>query len=286
MQAVLSVAVDATLLTLTLALAAFGLAIIFGLVGVINLGHGAVLTIGAYVTWQAVTEGVPFFIAVIIAAVVAGVIGAVLELLVIRRFYDRPFETLLITWGFFLISTEVIKLVFGTRIRSVENPLPGAMRLGNLGVSQYRVVLALLALALISITAGIFYRTSFGLKVRAMIQNREMASLLAVHVTRMYRTVFILGFALAGLAGGLLTPITSIEPYVGNLWLVRSFFVVIVGGIGNILSGTLLGSFFIGGSETIFANFSEQIFAQSIVFALAVVLLRFRPTGLLAKGGS
>lgn len=277
----LAVAVDALSITLVLALAAFGLAIIFGLIGVINLGHGAMLTLGAYFTWATTSAGVPFLPAVIIAALGVGLIGLVLEHLVIRHFYERPFDTLLLTWGFFLISTEIIKLVFGTDFRNVTNPLPLAVSLGPIEIPAYRTAVAGFSLALIAGTAFVLYRTALGIKIRALIQNREVASLLGLDIARTYKLVFAAGAAIAGLAGGLISPMLSVDPYIGNIYLVRSFFVVTVGGLGELLGGTLIGAFFIGGAETIIALASSQAFAQTIVFALAIVVLRFRPQGIL-----
>jgi urea ABC transporter permease protein UrtB len=279
----LDVLVDAVSITLVLALAAFGLAIIFGLIGVINLGHGAMLTLGAYFTWACTSAGVPFVVAVVVAAAGVGVIGLLLEHLVIRHFYDRPFETLLLTWGFFLIATEVIKLVFGTDFRNVTNPLPLAIKLGPIDVPAYRTAVAGFALLLLAATALVLYRTSLGIRIRALIQNREMASLLGLDIGRTYKLVFAAGALVAGLAGALISPMLSVDPYIGNVYLVRSFFVVTVGGLGELLGGTLIGSFFIGGSETIIALVSSQAFAQTIVFALAIVVLRFRPQGFLGE---
>ena len=141
----LTVGIDALSITLVLALAAFGLAIIFGLIGVINLGHGAMLTLGAYFTWATTSAGVPF----LAAALGVGLIGLALEHFVIRFFYDRPFETLLLTWGFFLIATELIKIAFGTDFRNVTNPLPLAFQLGPVDVPAYRTAVAGYSLALI-----------------------------------------------------------------------------------------------------------------------------------------
>jgi len=280
----LSVFVDATLITLILALAAFGLAIIFGLAGVINLGHGAMLTLGAYFMWASTTAGIPFIISVLIAGIGVSAVGLILEHLVIRHFYDKPFDTLLLSWGFFMITTEVIKIVFGTDFRNVTNPLPGALNLGFLQLPMYRALVAILSLSLISITAVVFYRTSLGIKIRALMQNKEVASLLGLNINRAYKLVFTFGCFMAGIAGALISPMLSIDPYIGNIFLVRSFFVVTVGGIGKLLGGTLIGSFFIGGAETFFALFSKQVFAQTVVFALAIFILRFRPYGVL-KGG-
>lgn len=281
MNIVLSVGIDAILITLVLAFAAFGLAIIFGLTGVINLGHGAMLTLGAYFMWATSTAGIPFVLSVLIAAVGVGVCGLILEHLVIRHFYDSPFETLLLTWGFFMIATELIKIVFGVSIRSVANPFPGAFNIGTFEFPIYRTFIAVFSILIIATTAVVFYRTSGGIKIRALIQNSEAACLLGLNIDRSYKVIFTFGSFMAGLSGALICPLLSIDPYIGNIFLIRSLFVVIVGGIGYLFGGTLVGSFLIGGSETLFALFTGQVFAQTVVFALAIVILRFRPNGIL-----
>lgn len=216
MQTAISVAIDATLITMVLALAAFGLAIIYGLVGVINLGHGAMLTLGAYFTWAAVGADVPFFLAVIAAGIGVGIVGLVFEHLVIRHFYNQPFDTLLLTWAFFLVSTEVVKIVFGTDFRNVPSPFAGAIDIGFYALPAYRTFVAVLSLLLIVATALVFFTTSLGIKIRALIQNREMASLLGLNIGASYKLVFGFGAFMAGLAGGLIAPMLSIDPYIGN----------------------------------------------------------------------
>jgi branched-subunit amino acid ABC-type transport system permease component len=230
--------------------------------------------------WWTTTHGVPFVPAVLLSALGVGVVGLLLEHLLIRHFYDEPFETLLLTWGFFLVATEVIKLVFGTDFRSVASPLPDTVSVLGLQFPAYRALVALLSLALLLGLALILFRTGIGIKVRALVQNREVASLLGLNVGLVYKQVFAAGAFLAGLSGALISPMLSIDPYIGNVFLVRSFFAVTVGGLGQVLAGTLVGSFVIGGAETIFALVSSQVFAQTVVFVLAIVLLRFRPTGL------
>lgn len=279
MEILVSVLADTVLITLVLAFAAFGLAIIYGLVGVINMGHGAMLTLGAYFTWWSTQVGVPFIPAVLLSALAVGAVGFVFELALIRHFYNRPFETLLLTWAFFLVATEVIKLTFGTDFRNVPSPIDGAIDLGIYRIPAYKTVIGLISVLVIIGTALVFFKTALGIKIRAMIQNREVASLLGLNVGAMYSLVFGFGAFMAGLAGGLIAPMYSIDPYMGNTFLVRSFFVVIVGGIGQLLAGTLFGSFTIGGLETVLALFSDQVIAQIAVFLIAVVILRFRPQG-------
>ena len=199
-------------------------------------------------------------------------IGLGLEHFVIRHSASyRPFETLLLTWGFFLITTEIIKIVFGTDLRTVENPLPGAIVLGTVVLPAYKSMVAVISLLILVGLALLLFQTTLGIKIRALVQNAEAASLLGLNIGRTYKMVFVAGAFIAGLAGALISPMLSVDPYIGNIFLVRSFFVVIVGGIGQVLGGTLIGSFLIGGSETLFALFSGQVVAQTIVFALAIV---------------
>lgn len=283
MERILSLGLEIGSATLILALVSMGLALIFGLVRVINMGHGALLALGAYLAWTLTGVGIPFPLAVVLATVGVGLVGLVFEVLVIRHFYEHPFETLLITWGFYLVVTELIKIIWGSTLKNIRNPIPGTFSIGEAGIGRYEAVVCLVSLVLLLCTGFVLYRTSLGLKVRAMIQNREMALMLGVNAPRMYRSVFVAGAAMAGLAGALIAPMFSIEPDMGTLWLVRSFFAVIVGGLGAIVSGTLVGSLLIGGGTVLFALVSKQVFAQTVVFALAVLALRFRPVGLLGR---
>ena len=283
MEIALSVGIDTALITLTLALAAFGLAIIYGLIGVINMGHGAMLTLGAYFTWAGIDMGVPFVLSVIIAGILVGIIGTLLEHLIIRHYYDSPFDTLLLTWAFFLVTTELIKIFFGSDFRTVTNPYPGFIDIGFYKIPTYRTSISILTAIFITATGFVFFKTTTGIKIRAMIQNQEVASLLGLNISLTYKMVFGFGCFMAGLAGGLVAPMVSVSPYMGDMYLVRSFFVVIVGGIGQILSGTIAGSFVIGGLETIVALFSDQVIAQVAVFLFAIIILRLRPQGIYSE---
>ena len=283
MEIALSVGIDTALITLTLALAAFGLAIIYGLIGVINMGHGAMLTLGAYFTWAGIDIGVPFVLSVIIAGILVGIIGTLLEHFIIRHYYDSPFDTLLLTWAFFLVTTELIKIFFGSDFRTVTNPYPGFIDIGFYKIPTYRTSISILTAIFITATGFVFLKTRTGIKIRALIQNQEVASLLGLNISLTYKMVFGFGCFMAGLAGGLVAPMLSVSPYMGDMYLVRSFFVVIVGGIGQILSGTIAGSFVIGGLETIVALFSDQVIAQVAVFLFAIIILRLRPQGIYSE---
>ena len=283
MEIALSVGIDTALITFTLALAAFGLAIIYGLIGVINMGHGAMLTLGAYFTWAGIDIGIPFVLSVIISGILVGIIGTLLEHFIIRHYYDSPFDTLLLTWAFFLVTTELIKIFFGSDFRTVTNPYPGFIDIGFYKIPTYRTSISILTAIFITATGFVFLKTTTGIKIRAMIQNQEVASILGLNISLTYKMVFGFGCFMAGLAGGLVAPMVSVSPYMGDMYLVRSFFVVIVGGIGQILSGTIAGSFVIGGLETIVALFSDQVIAQVAVFLFAIIILRLRPQGIYSE---
>ncbi len=283
MESVLAALLDATSATLILALVSLGLAVTFGLVKVINMSHGAIIALGAYLTWDLSGRGLPFVIAVIGAVIGTCLIGLLLEVLIIRHLYERPFETLLITWGVFIVVTEVIKILWGSTLKNLRPPIRGTLSTGGVGIGYYELFVCVVSLLLLVGGGLVLYRTSTGIKVRAMIQNREMALLMGVNAPWMYRSVFVVGSGLAGLAGALLAPMFSIEPDMGTLWLVRSFFVVIVGGLGSLVGGTLVGSILIGGGTALFSLVSKQVFAQTVVFAVAVLVLRFRPTGMLGR---
>lgn len=276
MDLIISIGIE----TLIFALAALGLAVIYGVVGVINLGHGAMLTLGAYCCWWGVQLGLPFPVCVVLAAIVVAVVGGIFEEVVIKHFYQRPFDTLLLTWGFFMIVSEVVKLLFGSGLKGIDSPLVGALSIGGVDIPEYRGLLALIALFLLLATAFVLFKTSYGLKVRALVQNKDTAQLLGLNMARTYKSAFMLGSLLAGLSGALLAPTLAIQPYVGNIYLVRSFFVVLVGGVGRVLAGTLGGSFIIGGVETLLGHMSNQVVANVGVLVLAILLLRFRPSGL------
>jgi len=280
MVAYVDIISQALFATSVLVIAALGLAIIFGMMGVINLAHGALITVGAYVAYAVTNAGVNLIVAFVLSPIVVGIVGLIMERSVISRLYDRPIDTLLATWGFGLVIQELIKMVFGTSAQSVANPYSAPIEIFGANLPRYRIFLVGLASALVFVTYIAFKYTDFGIKSRAVIQNDEMAGMLGTNVKFVYMSTFMIGAGLAGLAGTALAPIIGADPRVGLGYLVQSFFVVIVGGTGQLLAGTLGGSALIGGSAAGLSFFSSQTFAQTIVFVLAIFVIRLKPEGI------
>ena len=263
-----------------LILIALGLAIIFGLMGVINMAHGELFTIGAYTLVAATNLGGGFWAGVLLAPVVGAGIGIVLERGVVQFLYTRPIETILATWGVSLILQQGIEFIFGTAPQAVPNPFPGAIDVfGIVDYPVYRLFIIVAGVVITAATFLVFLRTEFGLMARAVIQNREIAAALGINTARIYVTAFAIGASLAALAGALMAPLINVLPLMGVSFLARSFFVVIVGGAGS-LPGVVGGSVLIGGLETLFSTLWSITLAQALVLVIAIVIVRFRPTGL------
>ncbi|PKQ07893.1 MAG: branched-chain amino acid ABC transporter permease, partial [Alphaproteobacteria bacterium HGW-Alphaproteobacteria-10] len=218
-----------------LVIASAGLAVIFGMMGVINLAHGEFIMCGAYVTAATARAGAPLPLAIVCGALAAGVIGMALERLVIRRLYHRPLDSIVATWGVSLIATQGVLIVLGSTMPGVGTPLGGAT-VGALSYSLYRVVLMATAVALLLGLYLLFYRTRYGVVARATIQAPQMARALGVDTGRIYTLTFGLGAGLAGLAGGLYAPTMTLVPTMGATFIVESFVTVVIGG-GDIFMG-------------------------------------------------
>lgn len=268
---------------LALALVALGLAIIFGLMGVINLAHGAFLTVGAYVAWM-VPEwfGGSFWLGLVLAPVIVGVLGAVIERTVIRYLYDRLLDTILATWGISLAIVEVIKLVYGTTSKSVRNPLGGSVNLGVTVYPSYRLFLIVFCAVILTAVFAFFKFTDVGVRLRAVIQDPESASLQGLNKTKMYQYSFAFGAGLAGLAGAAIAPITTVNPTMGVTYLVESFFAVILGGTGALIA-VVPGSVIVAGSSNFMTFIVSPVLAQTIVFIFVIVAIVIRPEGLVPE---
>lgn len=262
-----------------LMLVALGLAIIFGLMNVINLAHGEFVTIGAYTFALVQSLGGNFWIALPLAPLVGGLAGLIIERGMIRYLYTRPLATILATWGLSLILQQTIQLVFGPAPQRVDSPIAGSISIFGASYPGYRLMLITLALAVVTACWAGFRWTRFGLDLRAVIQNRDIAEALGINTQRVYAAAFALGAALAAIAGVLIAPLTVVIAQMGVNYLARSFIVVILGGAGSI-AGVGAGSAVVGGLET-FLNYQIPVTtSQAFVLVLAIVIIRFRPRGL------
>lgn len=282
-ELVITLLLNALSAALALSLVALGLAIIFGFMRVINLAHGAFLTVGAYVAWMIPAKfGVSFWIALALAPLVVGLIGALVERVVIRYLYDRLLDTILATWGISLTLVELVKLAFGTTSKSVSNPLSGSVNLGVTVYPAYRLFLIGFCIAVLAAVFMFFKSTDVGVRLRAVIQDPDAASLQGLNKKRMYQYSFASGAGLAGLGGAAIAPITTVSPTMGVTYLLESFFAVILGGTGALIA-VVPGSIVVAGSTNIMTFMISPILAQTIVFVLVILAMIVRPQGIVPE---
>ena len=279
-----------------LLLAALGLAITFGLMGVINMAHGEMLMIGAYSTFvvqNIFKEYLPEFFdwylipAIPIAFTVSAVIGVILERTIIRHLYGRPLETLLATWGISLVLIQSIRLIFGAQNVEVANPyyLSGGVEVMNGVVFPYsRIVIIIFVVFVVATVWALLQKTSLGLQVRAVTQNREMASCMGISTHKVDMYTFGLGSGVAGLGGLALSQIGNVGPELGQLYIVDSFMVVVLGGVGKI-AGTVAGALGLGFINKFLEPVAGAVLGKIMVLVIVIVLIQKRPQGLFALKG-
>jgi urea transport system permease protein len=279
-----------------LLLAAIGLAITFGLLGVINMAHGEMVMLGAYTTYmvqelfRAYAPGaVDWSLAVAVPAafLVAGAVGVAIERGIIRFLYGRPLETLLATWGLSLVLQQAVRSIFGPSNREVSNPswMSGAKELlGGLVLTYNRMWIIVFSLAVVGLIALVLRKTSFGLQVRAVTQNRGMASAMGMRTGAIDALTFGLGSGIAGMAGVALSQIDNVSPNLGQAYIIDSFMVVVFGGVGNLL-GTVLGAFSLGVLNKYLEPLSGAVLAKILVLTGLILFIQKRPRGLFALKG-
>lgn len=277
--------VDGLSVASILLIAALGLAITFGVMKVINMAHGELIMIGAYTTYMVSTVAeLPFFVSIICAFIVSGLVGLLMEVTVIRRLYGRPLETLLATFGISIVLQQVIRIIFGTGGKSVSNPISSSIQLGPVILPYFRLFIIIVAVALVLFTVFIMFKTTFGTQLRTVSQNRQMSECLGINTTRIDMFTFAFGSGLAGIAGAVLAPIKTVSPTMGFEYLIDSFMVVVLGGIGSV-SGTVLGSVIIGESNQLLSSVGSETMAKIFVFLLIIIVIRFKPEGLFKREG-
>lgn len=266
-----------------LVIISIGLAVIFGMMGIINLAHGEFLMLGAFATLAAVRAGLNIWIAMILAALAVGVFGLIVERLLIRHLYGRLIDSMLATWGLSLILIQGVVLIFGPSTQGIRTPL-GDVRIGDYSISQYSLALIVAALVLLAIVFWVFTRTPYGIMARASTQLPSMASAVGINTSRTNMITFAFGSALAGAGGALLAPMAGVVPNMGQAYVARAFMTVVVGGPG-VLTGTSAASAFLGSIERVVSSLWAPFFGQAALLVAAIVLLRFMPTGLSGRWG-
>jgi urea transport system permease protein len=265
-----------------LALTSAGLAVVFGMMRVINLAHGEFVMIGGYVTIFANRAGIDIWFAMLVLApLVVGVVGLIVERLVIRHLYGRMIDTMLATWGLSLLMVGLVTLIFGNTAVSVTAPI-GSYQAGAFQMGGYNLFIIAIAILVMLVLWLILRYTRVGLIARGAMQNADVASSLGYNPQKIYMWTFTAGAALSGLAGGVLAPLTGLLPSSGALYIAKSFITVITGG-ATIISGTLASSMIFGTINQIVSFGSTPVIGEIAMLALAVVLLRLMPQGITGR---
>ena len=265
-----------------LVLISVGLAIVFGMMRVINLAHGEFLMLGGYVTILAHAQGVNLWLAMLVLApLLVGAFGLVVERVLIRHLYGRRTDTLLATWGLSLLLIGLVTMLFGNTTRGVSAPL-GAVRIGDYSMAIYELALIGFAIAVTGGLYAAFARTRAGLVARATMANPDMAAALGVDRQRVHAATFALGAALGGLAGGLLAPLSGVVPTIGAAYVVKAFVTVIAGGAAAV-TGTVAASTLLGTINSAVSFLATPVLGEVALLAAAILLLRVMPRGITGR---
>lgn len=259
-----------------------GLAVIFGMMRVINLAHGEFLMLGGYAAITATQAGINIWVAMLVVApLVVGVVGLVVERCVVRFLYGRMVDTMLATWGLSLLLIGLVTTIFGNTTAGISAPL-GALTVGSYNVSLYTLFLIAVAAATALALWLLLRFTRFGLVARGTMQNPDMAAALGISTARTYAVTFGVGAALAGLAGGVLAPLTGVVPTIGVAYVAKAFITVISGGTA-ILAGTLTTATMFGTINQITTFLTTPVIGEVALLLAAIVLVRMLPTGITGR---
>lgn len=268
--------------TSILVLLTLGLAVIAGMMGIFNLAHGEFVLLGAVTVYLTVTAGAPVWLGIVLAPVVLAILGVIVERTLITHLYDRPLSAILATWALAIAIRGLVLRSLGGTARSVPYPVAGTIDIAGTAVSTWRLIILIVTIAVILVLFLVLRRTRVGLLIRAALENPELAMTSGIQTRRLYTAVFALGSALAGLAGAMVVPLSSLYVELGVTYLVRSFLALMVGGLGTI-DGAALGAVLVGAIESSSSFFINPVFSGVLVFVLSILIMRFRPQGLLGR---
>lgn len=266
----------------SLALISAGLAVVFGMMKVINLAHGEFMMLGGYVTITAVNIGINVFVAMlIIAPLIVGLIGLVVERLVIRHLYGRLVDTMLATWGLSLLFIGSVTMIFGNTTTSITTPIKG-FSLGNYQINGYNFFIIFIACALLLAMYATLKTTRLGLIARGTMQRSDMAAALGYSPDKIYMATFFCGAALTGLAGAIFAPLVGLVPTSGSAYMAKAFITVVAGG-PSMIAGLLSSSTIFGGVNQIISFASSSVFGEVAILIGAVIILRLMPQGITSR---
>lgn len=266
----------------SLALISVGLAIIFGMMRVINLAHGEFLMLGAYAAIVATSHGINIWISMlVIAPIVVGVIGIIVERAIIRFLYGRMIDTMLATWGLSLFLVGLTTAIFGNTTVGISAPL-GSFEIGTYRISTYTLFVIAVAIAVLAGIFAVLRWTRLGLIARGTMQNANMAAALGVDPPKVYAVTFGIGAALTGLAGAVLAPVSGVFPTIGVAYVAKSF-ITVIGGGAAILSGTVSASVLFGTVNQIATFVTTPVFGEVALLATAIILIRLLPQGITGR---
>lgn len=256
---------------------AAGLLIVFGVLKIINFAHGGFLTVGGYAALIGTQLGLSPLLAAPLALIVGLMLGAVVELLIVRPLYSRPLDAILATWGLSIVVVQLITLGFGRGTNFVQSPVSGAVALLGTSYSLYRLLMLLVAAVLCAVMVAILQGTRLGLSARAVIMNETLARALGINSAMVRFATFSIGAGLAAMAGALITPLLSIDPLMGVPWLLNAFMLVMVSGTSLFSLG--LSCLVLGGAQVVVSTYASPVLGTLTIVVLAAVLLRIRPSG-------
>jgi urea transport system permease protein len=283
MELLISQIINGLSVSALLFITVLGLVIIFGLMDVVNMAHGEFIMIGAYVAYYVVTVfHLSFAVALVAAFLVTAIFGIFIEVTLIKRLYGKVAETLLATFALSIILQQLVRMAVGPEDKFVGLPLEGSLAFRGIVVPHYNIFLIVIALAILAATLALFYKTSFGMQLRAVTKNRSMTQCLGINTSRIDTLTFACGSGLAGLAGALVAPVKSVMPSMGAYYIVDGFLTVVLGGFSSI-AGAAASSLVISESVTVMAGYMSEITAKILVFLIIIMLIRFKPEGLFAS---
>ncbi len=261
-----------------LVIVSLGISVTVGMMGIINLAHGEMMMIGAYTVLLLTQSGWPLLLAMLAAPVASGLVGLLIERLILRWLYGRVIDTLLATAGISLVLLQSARLMFTAEARSVPMPL-GTVGIGGGAIAGYRLLMIAVAVALSTATYLLFTRTRYGLEARAATENPMMAAAVGINAGRVNMWTFTIGSALAGIAGGVLAPFTTVTPSLAGSFMARAFMTAIAGGPA-ILLGTAASAGLLGTVESIVSLLTTPVMGQVALLLMAIAILRLFPKGL------